>query len=336
MVEIKSFVFFDLETTGIPEHEHFRTKITELSLVACARDHLLESSVEQPRVTHKLSLCFNPSRMITLGSSQVTGLYNDLLEKESKFDSTAGELVKLFLDRLQKPICLIAHNGNRFDFILLKQQMLQIAVSLPKDLYCLDSLCAFREIEADIERSYFETNEGMDSEIPELEYQAVQILEQLEQANDWMKERQRMNETTPKSGHIEQKFKQALRAYLNVLPEEGDDNGTGESSPSSDGGESSSTTSAPSKARKRLFSAAFPTGNPKATPALVIPPMMQPKKRYNLSELYKRTVGKELIRAHRAEDDVLALLDCAIVHAARFVRYAEANCISYDEVRSKF
>lgn len=73
MVELKSFVFFDLETTGLPEYEHFRTKITELSMVACAREHLLEASTEPPRVTHKLSLCFNPHRMITLGSSQATG-----------------------------------------------------------------------------------------------------------------------------------------------------------------------------------------------------------------------------------------------------------------------
>uniref|UniRef100_A0A182N976 Exonuclease domain-containing protein n=1 Tax=Anopheles dirus TaxID=7168 RepID=A0A182N976_9DIPT len=335
MVEIKSFVFFDLETTGIPEYEHFRTKITELSLVACTRDHLLDSSNEQPRVTHKLSLCFNPSRMITLGSSQATGLYNDMLEKESKFDTTAGELVKLFLERLQKPLCLVAHNGHRFDFILLKQQMLRIGVSLPGGLYCLDSLAAFREIEADVERSYFENNEGIDSEIPELEYQAVQIMEQLERANDWMKERQRINETTPQGGRMEQKYKQALRAYLNVPPEEAHANGTRES-PSSEDGDSPSRTPAPPRARKRLFDVTLPNATSEAVPEQINPPAVQAKKRYNLSELYKRTVGKELVRAHRAEDDVLALLDCAVVHAARFVRYAESNCVTYDEVKSKF
>ncbi|XP_050075065.1 uncharacterized protein LOC126562562 [Anopheles maculipalpis] len=335
MVEIKSFVFFDLETTGIPQYEHFRTKITELSMVACGRDHLVESNTELPRVMHKLSLCFNPFRMITLGSSQATGLYNDLLEKEAKFDANAGEMVKLFLDRLQKPICLVAHNGNQFDFILLKQHLLRIGVPLPAELYCVDSLPAFRKIETDVERSYLEHNEGLDSEIPELEYKALLVMEELEQANDWMKERQKLNETTPHSGRMEQKYKQALREYLTIGP--------GEKSPStqepsdeegSSDGSSSSRQEISGKSRKRLFPSTSPddTEDVKPLPSSPAPA----KKLYKLSELYKRTVGKELINAHRAEDDTLALMNCAVVHGKRFVRYADANCVAYEEVKGKF
>uniref|UniRef100_A0A182WBK6 Probable tRNA (uracil-O(2)-)-methyltransferase n=1 Tax=Anopheles minimus TaxID=112268 RepID=A0A182WBK6_9DIPT len=338
MVEIKSFVFFDLETTGIPHLEHFRTKITELSMVACAREHLLESSTELPRVTHKLSLCFNPLRMITLGSSQATGLYNDLLEKESKFDANAGEMVKLYLERLQKPICLVAHNGNRFDFVLLKQHMLRIGVLLPADLYCVDSLPAFRQIESDVERSYFEHNEGLDSEIPELEYQALRVMEELEQANDWLKERQKINENTPHSGRMEQKYKQALREYLSVAPghrypptqepsDNDDDDNDGDNSDSQRGAITS---------RKRLFSETCFDDMVDVKPLPSSQPVSEAKKRYNLSDLYKRTVGKDLINAHRAEDDTLALMNCTIVHGARFVRYAEANCVAYEEVKSKF
>ncbi|XP_058119707.1 uncharacterized protein LOC131281181 [Anopheles ziemanni] len=324
MVEIKSFVFFDLETTGLPEYEHFKTKITELSMVACSREHLLECVNELPRVLHKLSLCFNPSRLITIGSSQATGtcLYNDLLEREGKFDGGAGEMVKLFLDRLQKPACLVAHNGNRFDFILLKQHMLRIGVMLPSFLYVVDSLPAFREIEADVEKSYFENNEGLDSEIPELEYRTIGIMEQLERENDGMNDRQRCNETTPRSAHVERKYKQTLREYLNVTPE-------GTPSP----GERDIPVSRTANARKRLFHDAFDdktsSSETEGSPARV-------KKRYNLAEIYKRTVGKELVAAHRAEEDVLALMNCAAVHAVRFVRYVEANCVSYEEVKSKF
>ncbi|KFB50546.1 AGAP006662-PA-like protein [Anopheles sinensis] len=322
MTEIKSFVFFDLETTGLPEYEHFKTKITELSMVACSREHLLECVNELPRVLHKLSLCFNPSRLITVGASQATGLYNDLLEKEGKFDGSAGEMVKHFLDRLQKPVCLVAHNGNRFDFILLKQHMLRIGVMLPSFLYVVDSLPAFREIEADVEKSYFESNEGLDSEIPDLEYQTICIMEELERANDGLKDRQRINETTPRSAQVERKYKQTLREYLNVTPE-------GTASPT----ERDIPASRTGNARKRLFNDAFDNktssseteGSPRGV-----------KKRYNLAEIYKRTVGKELVAAHRAEEDVLALMNCAAVHAVRFVRYVEANCVSYEEVKSKF
>lgn len=335
MVEIKSYVFFDLETTGIPQYEHFRTKITELSMVACAREHLVESSTELPRVLHKLSLCFNPLRMITLGSSQATGLYNDLLEKEAKFDTNAGEMVKLFLDRLQKPICLVAHNGNRFDFILLKQHLLRIGVQLPAELYCVDSLPAFREIETDVERSYFEHNEGLDSEIPELEYKALLVMEELEQANDWMRERQKLNETTPQSGRMEQKYKQALRDYLSMDPSERPSS-TQEPSDEDDGCDgSSSRRQISAKSRKRLFPSTSPDDAEDGKP-LPSSPATNAKKRYNLSELYKRTVGKELINAHRAEDDALALMNCAVVHGTRFVRYADANCVAYEEIKSKF
>ncbi|XP_053665418.1 uncharacterized protein LOC128714569 [Anopheles marshallii] len=342
MVEIKSFVFFDLETTGIPQLEHFRTKITELSMVACTRGHLLESSTEIPRVTHKLSLCFNPLRMITLGSSQATGLYNDLLEKESQFDGNAGEMIRLYLERLQKPACLVAHNGNRFDFILLKQHLLRIGVSLPVDLYCVDSLPAFREIEADVERSYFENNEGLDSEIPDLEYQTLRVMEELEQANDWLLERKKINETTPQSGRMEQKYKQALRDYLAVAPcrtlplaeiltdDDDDDNGDSDADYSPSCCSRGSVTS-----RKRLFSATVSDETEDVKP-LETSPVSNAKKRFNLSDLYKRTVGKDLVNAHRAEDDTLALMNCAIVHGVRFVRYAEANCIAYEEIKSKF
>uniref|UniRef100_A0A182SXW8 Exonuclease domain-containing protein n=1 Tax=Anopheles maculatus TaxID=74869 RepID=A0A182SXW8_9DIPT len=335
MVEIKSFVFFDLETTGIPQYEHFRTKITELSMVACAREHLVESSTDLPRVTHKLSLCFNPLRMISLGSSQATGLYNDLLEKESKFDANAGEMVKLFLERLQKPICLVAHNGNRFDFVLLKQHLIRIGVLLPADLYCVDSLPAFREIETDVERSYFEHNEGLDSEIPELEYKALRVMEELEQANDWIKERQKLNETTPQSGRMEQKYKQALRDYLTITPGERSSS-TQEPSDDEDGSDGSvARKEICGKSRKRLFISSTPDDAEDAKP-LPSSPVAVGKKRYNLSDLYKRTMGKELINAHRAEDDTLALMNCAIVHGARFIRYADSNCIAYEEMKSKF
>ncbi|XP_052897047.1 uncharacterized protein LOC128303978 [Anopheles moucheti] len=341
MVEIKSFVFFDLETTGIPQLEHFRTKITELSMVACSRGHLLESTTEIPRVTHKLSLCFNPFRMITPGSSQATGLYNDLLEKESQFDANAGEMIRLYLERLQKPACLVAHNGNRFDFILLKQHLLRIGVLLPADLFCVDSLPAFREIEADVERSYFEHNEGLDSEIPELEYQTLRVMEELEQASDWLQERKKINETTPQSGRMEQKYKQALREYLAVAPartlplseiltDDDDDNGDSESVYSTSCSPRASVSS-----RKRLFSVTVSDETVDVKP-LESSPVSNGKKRFNLSDLYKRTVGKELVNAHRAEDDTLALMNCAIVHGVRFVRYAEANCVAYEEIKNKF
>lgn len=61
VTEIKTLAFFDLETTGLPSFENYKTKITEISIVACSLKHFLETLPESvPRVLHKLSLCCNP------------------------------------------------------------------------------------------------------------------------------------------------------------------------------------------------------------------------------------------------------------------------------------
>lgn len=70
--KINTFVFFDTETTGLPEYEFNRTRITELTMIAAGRDHLMEcDKTVLPRVLHKLTLCINPRKLIT--STEITG-----------------------------------------------------------------------------------------------------------------------------------------------------------------------------------------------------------------------------------------------------------------------
>lgn len=72
-----TFVFFDIETTGLPDHEFNKTKITELALVACSKVELqkyVKGTV--PRVVHKLTVCVNPRKMISPDSSKITGKRN--------------------------------------------------------------------------------------------------------------------------------------------------------------------------------------------------------------------------------------------------------------------
>lgn len=72
--EIKSFVFMDIETSGLPDEEFNRTKITEISFIACSKEHINDTDAEDvPRVKHKLTLCFDPRKMIQCGASAVTG-----------------------------------------------------------------------------------------------------------------------------------------------------------------------------------------------------------------------------------------------------------------------
>lgn len=45
---------------------------------------------------------------------------------------------------LSTPVCLIAHNGNKFDFPLLRREFARIGTSLPSTVLCSDSLLAFQ------------------------------------------------------------------------------------------------------------------------------------------------------------------------------------------------
>ena len=50
-------------------------------------------------------------------------LDNDLLELHSPFDRELADMLRSYLRRLPAPVCLVAHNGNRYDFPLLKAEL---------------------------------------------------------------------------------------------------------------------------------------------------------------------------------------------------------------------
>lgn len=74
MFKINTFVFFDIETTGIPGHESPPTKITELAFIACSRQHLLATvKNELPRVLQKILLPIQPLKCILPDTTKITG-----------------------------------------------------------------------------------------------------------------------------------------------------------------------------------------------------------------------------------------------------------------------
>lgn len=147
MDEINSFVFFDIETTGLRSCDP--PKITELAFVACSRAHLLDPDNEKiPRVIFKLLLPLNPMKMIHPESTRITRnaipieyikliqmnfdfllysfktvLDNWKLENCKKMDANTVEIMNCFFNQLNKPICLVAHNGNKFDYPILKEHL---------------------------------------------------------------------------------------------------------------------------------------------------------------------------------------------------------------------
>ena len=78
--------------------------------------------------------------------SDITGLDNYNLTGQSKFNKSTGDLINSFLSLLPPPVCLVAHNGNAYDFPLLKAELVKAGTQLKSDILCIDSYVGVREI----------------------------------------------------------------------------------------------------------------------------------------------------------------------------------------------
>ena len=164
MPRIKTLVYFDLEATGL--RSTGRPRISEISLVAVhskdvndlhlklksnlrnkkMKDYPLHIESLLPRVLNKLTLCVYPMAIIMPEVSDITGLDNYNLFDQTTFNKTTGVLLNNFLDRLPSPICLVAHNGNAYDFPLLKAEMEKAGIQLRSDILCADSYIGIKDI----------------------------------------------------------------------------------------------------------------------------------------------------------------------------------------------
>ena len=199
MAAIKTFVYFDLEATGLKSSG--RPRISELSFVAidaqeinimnkklsekvknitCHEDILLLETLI-PRVLNKLTICVYPMATIMPEVSSITGLDNYNLTGQYKFDKSTGDLLNAFLSRLPYPVCLVAHNGYAYDFPLLKAEIVKAGAEFGPNIFCVDSYVGIQEIfKIDILNSSLsfksEKENIEEKEIVESELKAVQNL----------------------------------------------------------------------------------------------------------------------------------------------------------------
>ena len=145
-----TFVFLDLETTGLGDD----CKITEMCLCAVSRAALVNGPITThprfPRVIDKLILCFDPARELSSFAESLTGLTRQLLvrNKRGVFSRDVADFLKSFLRMQAQPVCLVAHNGNRFDFGIIAQHFRDVGVELPAEmgLRCFDTMQAFKAL----------------------------------------------------------------------------------------------------------------------------------------------------------------------------------------------
>ncbi|XP_057561917.1 three-prime repair exonuclease 1 [Hippopotamus amphibius kiboko] len=153
---MQTLIFLDLEATGLPFSQ---PKITELCLLAIHRCALESLPTPQgppptvpppPRVLDKLSLCVAPGKACNPAASEITGLSTAVLAAHGRqrFDANLANLLRAFLQRQPQPWCLVAHNGDRYDFPLLQTElaMLDLATALD-NAFCVDSIAALKALE---------------------------------------------------------------------------------------------------------------------------------------------------------------------------------------------
>ncbi|KAH9635385.1 hypothetical protein HF086_017634 [Spodoptera exigua] len=146
-MSIATYVFLDLQSNCDPKKSNTKVGITELCMLAIKHEHIVKMKKyqEDPRVQHKLQMCFNPKSSLNENASE-TGLTEDLLKNEAIFNKEVCELIKAFIEDLEDPVCLVAHDGFKFHYPLLKQHLEAFSVKMQKNIVCTDSLYAFLEI----------------------------------------------------------------------------------------------------------------------------------------------------------------------------------------------
>ena len=157
MTQINTLVYLDLEATGLKNSG--RPRITEISLVAVntqdiislqgrilsylqkerIQNNWMQVETILPRVMNKLTLSVYPMATIMPEVTRITGLDNYNLTGQARFDNHLGDLINAFLARLPSPVCLVAHNGQMYDFPLLKSEMRQADRNLKSNILHVDS-----------------------------------------------------------------------------------------------------------------------------------------------------------------------------------------------------
>ena len=57
-----------------------------------------------------------------------------------------GEILKSFLAHLSPPLCLVAHNGDKYDFPFLKAELEKVGITHPSNNWFADLYLGIREI----------------------------------------------------------------------------------------------------------------------------------------------------------------------------------------------
>jgi len=317
MLQIRTLVYFDLEATGL--RSSGKPRISELSLVAVKVEDVLElqttitehlarvgsSGVEslEPRVLNKLTICVYPMATIMPVVSSITGLDNYNLTDQARFDKNTVDMINSFLLRLPTPVCFVAHNGDNFDFPLLKAELEKVNGSLGSDILCADSYNGFKHIFNTRQEKIDCEKQAVEEKIVDIELKAVS---ELLAAGEFEAEMDTPPETqvTPMKRSGEE-----LVNYYKISKIEN------ESTPSK-----YKVLDEPSKLKQVQISSMLKSRKKLKFHHSSIPPS------YSLLNLHKHLLGEAPSQSHGAEADCMALLRTTAMMGRDWVDWVENNC----------
>ena len=316
MQDIRTFVYFDLEATGLKSSG--RPRVCEISLIAVntcdvqdlykpllnrVSDRTNEDTIIQiekcsPRIMNKLTICVYPMATIVPFVSSMTGLDNYNLTGQTKFDRNIGSLLNIFLSCLPPPVCLVAHNGSQYDFPLLKAEMEKAGTKLESQILCVDSYLGIKsilkknqQIGSELKAVTELQNAGeFDTDMLEGTCTKLKTGSDIDTVNNWSEISRQKNETTPTRSisllypkHRPKKLKEVNNADK-------------------------------SKCRKRLdfLDCTMPTS-------------------FSLINLHKHFFGCPPNKSHGAEVDCLALMRITAVLGNDWLQWAQQNCTQFEK-----
>uniref|UniRef100_V5HZ96 Putative deddh 3'-5' exonuclease domain of three prime repair exonuclease n=1 Tax=Ixodes ricinus TaxID=34613 RepID=V5HZ96_IXORI len=275
----------------MPKH---KVNITEIALVAIERTNFKEGL----RYVHKLTFCVKPRNAIMEDASRITGLDNEQLEGCPTFEKVAP-LVERFLQVLPQPVCLLAYNGNGFDFPLLHAELQRCGVNFGPFL-CCDAMPIIRQLLCDpalLERL----------ELAALEELTPDFWEAFDECD--------VNDPALRLSPTEVTPTKSRTVPINAAPQK-------RHAPVRD--------SPPDKsARKSLFSTKESVA--KRAPAQN-GAQNGARQSFTLESVYKRLFGRPVRSAHNAEADCVALAEICCRLREPLLEYVDANCRSVVQV----
>jgi len=212
-------------------------------------------------------------------------------------------MINSFLLRLPTPVCLVAHNGDNFDFPLLKAELEKVNGSLGTDILCADPYNGFKHIFKTRQDKIDCDKQAVEEKIVDIELKAVS---ELLAAGEFEAEMDTPPETqvTPMKRSGEE-----LVNYYKISKIEN------ESTPSK-----YKVLDDPSKLKQVQISSMLKSRKKLKFDHNSIPPS------YSLLNLHKNLLGEAPSQSHGAEAECMALLRTTAMMGRDWVDWVENNC----------